>query len=227
MDEFTSAEKALVAVHHVVQAIGHDDLHRLTPCPDFDVAGTRRPSHRYNLGPRCGRRYTNRGAKQRFHRPMHPASHTTDLGWMAAPRIGLRRCVQRADAVLAPCARHSVSRTRSPRLGFRRSATPSPPRIGRPRRLRPRAGAADPDCKKSRHGRIRSTRAGARRRAPTRPARRIHRPRPTADKGEGRLPRRIASGCVGPPAGTLAGVGRPEVAAVGALQVDQRALIAQ
>jgi uncharacterized protein (TIGR03086 family) len=38
LDEFTSAEKALVAVHHVVQAIDHDDLHRLTPCPDFDVA---------------------------------------------------------------------------------------------------------------------------------------------------------------------------------------------
>ena len=52
-------------------------------------------------------------------------------------------------------------------------------------------------------------------------------PRLTADKGEGRLPLRIASGCFGPPAGKLAGVGRPEVAALGALQVDQRALIAQ
>lgn len=38
MDEFTSAEKALVAVHHVVQTIDHDDLHRPTPCRKFDVA---------------------------------------------------------------------------------------------------------------------------------------------------------------------------------------------
>ena len=38
MDEFTSAESALVAVHHVVATIGDDDLHRRTPCPDWDVA---------------------------------------------------------------------------------------------------------------------------------------------------------------------------------------------
>lgn len=37
MDEFASAEPALVAVHHVVQTIGPDDLHRPTPCPDWDV----------------------------------------------------------------------------------------------------------------------------------------------------------------------------------------------
>jgi uncharacterized protein (TIGR03086 family) len=35
--EFASAEKALVAVHHVVETIGDDDLHRPTPCHDWDV----------------------------------------------------------------------------------------------------------------------------------------------------------------------------------------------
>jgi hypothetical protein len=35
------------------------------------------------------------------------------------------------------------------------------------------------------------------------------------------------SGCVGLPAGALAGIDRPQVAAVGTLQVDQRALVAQ
>jgi uncharacterized protein (TIGR03086 family) len=38
VDEFTSAEQALVAVHHVVATIRDDDLHRPTPCPDWDVA---------------------------------------------------------------------------------------------------------------------------------------------------------------------------------------------
>ncbi len=37
MDEFTSAEKALAAVHDVVQTIGHDDVRRPTPCRDWDV----------------------------------------------------------------------------------------------------------------------------------------------------------------------------------------------
>jgi uncharacterized protein (TIGR03086 family) len=37
VDEFTSAEQALVVVHHVVGTIGLDDLHRPTPCPDWDV----------------------------------------------------------------------------------------------------------------------------------------------------------------------------------------------
>ena len=37
MDEFTSAEKALVVAHHVVETIGPDDLHRSTPCRDWDV----------------------------------------------------------------------------------------------------------------------------------------------------------------------------------------------
>ena len=37
MDEFTSAEQALVAVHHVVRMIGTGDLHRPTPCRDWDV----------------------------------------------------------------------------------------------------------------------------------------------------------------------------------------------
>jgi uncharacterized protein (TIGR03086 family) len=37
VDEFTSAERALSAIHHVVQPIGDDDLHRRTPCRDFDV----------------------------------------------------------------------------------------------------------------------------------------------------------------------------------------------
>jgi hypothetical protein len=35
--EFTSAERALVAVHHAVRMIGPDDLHRPTPCLDWDV----------------------------------------------------------------------------------------------------------------------------------------------------------------------------------------------
>ena len=37
MDEFTSAEQALAVMHDVVQTIGQDDLHRPTPCRDFDV----------------------------------------------------------------------------------------------------------------------------------------------------------------------------------------------
>jgi uncharacterized protein (TIGR03086 family) len=37
VDEFTSAEKALVVVHNVVDTIGADDLHRPTPCRDWDV----------------------------------------------------------------------------------------------------------------------------------------------------------------------------------------------
>jgi uncharacterized protein (TIGR03086 family) len=36
-DEFTSAEQALVAVHHVVQTINDGDLHCPTPCDDWDV----------------------------------------------------------------------------------------------------------------------------------------------------------------------------------------------
>lgn len=38
MDEFASAEQALVVAHHVAETIGPDDLHRPTPCPEFDVA---------------------------------------------------------------------------------------------------------------------------------------------------------------------------------------------
>jgi uncharacterized protein (TIGR03086 family) len=38
VDEFTSAEQALAAVRHVVATIGDVDLHRPTPCPDWDVA---------------------------------------------------------------------------------------------------------------------------------------------------------------------------------------------
>lgn len=37
MDEFTSAELALVVVHHVVRQIGPDDLQRPNPCRDWDV----------------------------------------------------------------------------------------------------------------------------------------------------------------------------------------------
>jgi uncharacterized protein (TIGR03086 family) len=37
VDEFTSAEKALVVMHDVVRTIGQDNLHRPTPCRDFDV----------------------------------------------------------------------------------------------------------------------------------------------------------------------------------------------
>ena len=37
MDEFTSAEQALVVARHVTQAIGPDDLHRCTPCREWDV----------------------------------------------------------------------------------------------------------------------------------------------------------------------------------------------
>jgi uncharacterized protein (TIGR03086 family) len=38
VDEFTGAERALAALRNVVQAVGDDDLHRLTPCPAYDVA---------------------------------------------------------------------------------------------------------------------------------------------------------------------------------------------
>jgi uncharacterized protein (TIGR03086 family) len=37
MNEFTSTEQALAAVRRVAQTIGPDDLHRPTPCPDWDV----------------------------------------------------------------------------------------------------------------------------------------------------------------------------------------------
>jgi uncharacterized protein (TIGR03086 family) len=37
VDEFASAEEALVAVHHVVQTVKDDDLTRPTPCRDWDV----------------------------------------------------------------------------------------------------------------------------------------------------------------------------------------------
>jgi uncharacterized protein (TIGR03086 family) len=37
VDEFTSAEQALVELHPVIQTIDHDDLHRPTPCDDWDV----------------------------------------------------------------------------------------------------------------------------------------------------------------------------------------------
>jgi uncharacterized protein (TIGR03086 family) len=38
VDEFASAEQALAAVHEVVATISDVDLHRPTPCPDWDVA---------------------------------------------------------------------------------------------------------------------------------------------------------------------------------------------
>jgi uncharacterized protein (TIGR03086 family) len=37
VDEFASAEQALVVVHPVVEMVGDDDLHRPTPCHDWDV----------------------------------------------------------------------------------------------------------------------------------------------------------------------------------------------
>jgi uncharacterized protein (TIGR03086 family) len=37
LDEFTSAEQALAALHPVIQAVGQDDLRRPTPCRDWDV----------------------------------------------------------------------------------------------------------------------------------------------------------------------------------------------
>ena len=37
MDDFTSADQALVVAHHVVETIGDDDLHRPTPCGEWDV----------------------------------------------------------------------------------------------------------------------------------------------------------------------------------------------
>jgi uncharacterized protein (TIGR03086 family) len=37
VDEFTSAEDALAVVHSVTKTIGEDDLHRPTPCDDWDV----------------------------------------------------------------------------------------------------------------------------------------------------------------------------------------------
>jgi uncharacterized protein (TIGR03086 family) len=38
VDEFTSVEEALAAVRRVVQTVTAGDLHRPTPCPDWDVA---------------------------------------------------------------------------------------------------------------------------------------------------------------------------------------------
>jgi uncharacterized protein (TIGR03086 family) len=38
VDEFSSAETALDAVHHVLRNTSDDDLHRRTPCDDWDVA---------------------------------------------------------------------------------------------------------------------------------------------------------------------------------------------
>jgi uncharacterized protein (TIGR03086 family) len=37
VDEFASAGQALVVLQHVVQTIGPDDMHRPTPCDDWDV----------------------------------------------------------------------------------------------------------------------------------------------------------------------------------------------
>jgi uncharacterized protein (TIGR03086 family) len=37
LDEFTSAEQALTALHPVIQAVPQDDLRRPTPCRDWDV----------------------------------------------------------------------------------------------------------------------------------------------------------------------------------------------
>jgi len=37
VDEFTSAERALDAVHHALHTIGDHDLRRPTPCADWDV----------------------------------------------------------------------------------------------------------------------------------------------------------------------------------------------
>ncbi|HEX9498494.1 MAG TPA: maleylpyruvate isomerase N-terminal domain-containing protein, partial [Mycobacterium sp.] len=37
-DEFVSAEKALIVAQRVVETIGDGDLHRPTPCRDWDVA---------------------------------------------------------------------------------------------------------------------------------------------------------------------------------------------
>jgi uncharacterized protein (TIGR03086 family) len=37
VDEFASAEQALAIVHQVVQPISRDDMHRPTPCRDWDV----------------------------------------------------------------------------------------------------------------------------------------------------------------------------------------------
>jgi uncharacterized protein (TIGR03086 family) len=37
VDEFASADEALVAIHQVVESIGDDDVHRRTSCPDWDV----------------------------------------------------------------------------------------------------------------------------------------------------------------------------------------------
>ena len=87
MDEFTSAEQALVVARHVTQAIGADDLrrsHALSPngmCrPSPTISSTPSPASRR-------RRYRDRGAGRGFHRPTHPATDATDPGRLAAPRI--------------------------------------------------------------------------------------------------------------------------------------------
>jgi uncharacterized protein (TIGR03086 family) len=37
VDDFTSADRALVVAHHVVETIGDDDFHRPMPCREWDV----------------------------------------------------------------------------------------------------------------------------------------------------------------------------------------------
>jgi uncharacterized protein (TIGR03086 family) len=37
VDEFASAEKALAVLDHIAETIGDDDLHRPTPCRNWDV----------------------------------------------------------------------------------------------------------------------------------------------------------------------------------------------
>jgi uncharacterized protein (TIGR03086 family) len=37
VDEFASAEQALVVAHHAIEGIDDEDVHRPTPCPDWDV----------------------------------------------------------------------------------------------------------------------------------------------------------------------------------------------
>ena len=143
MDEFTSAEQALVVVHNVVETIGPDDHHRPTPCRDWDVEAL--AEHLIDTISRLGAAAgipiaapNGDSIDQRVQQVTQPIL----AGWR---RRGLTDDVVFAgEPARTPCAGHPVSRTRRARLGLRRSATSPLPLLGRPRRSRPRSGAADP-----------------------------------------------------------------------------------
>ena len=179
MDEFTSAEQALVVVHHVVETIGPDDLHRPRPV----ATGMCRPSPTISSTP------SSASVPPPIYRPLcrkrirsaDASSKLRNRPWQdgAAADWPVKSC-SAGDPAHTPRARHPVPRTPRPRLGFRRSPGSPFRRSGRPRRTRARPRTPDPHGAKPRHRRIRPARAGPRRRQRPRPAHRLYRTRPAA-----------------------------------------------